>query len=417
MRFRARFLALLLLSATASWPAAAAPAPASRGTEGYLYGRVTTDDDGVYEGRLRWDDEESSWGDLFNSAKRDNPWLADAPASARQRKKHTIEIFGFELGSIGSDYDDTRQFIMRFGDLAKLEPGRGDRVRVTLKDGYVYDAEGGSNDVGAKIDVWDARRGAVKVHWQHIRAIDFLPTPANLAGVPKRLYGKVATRDGDFTGVIQWDQDECLGDDKLDGETEEDKDVALPMGGLRAIERRSSRSSTVTLADGRTMVLSGTNDVNDENRGIYVDDLRYGRVLVPWDEFERVDFSDGGSGPSYDSYAKGERLAGTVTTRDGRKLTGILVYDLDESETTELLNGKRHDLEYNIPFSLVASVAPRRESARVTLVSGEELVLEGVTDVSADNAGMLIFVPGRAKPDYVAWEDVERVDFAARSKR
>jgi hypothetical protein len=416
MRFRARFLASLLLAATAGWPAAVAAASPSRATEGFLYGRVTTDN-GVYEGRLRWDEEESSWGDLFNSAKVENPWLADAPATARpNKKKHAIEIFGFELGSFGSYHDETRQFIMRFGDLAKLEPRGGDRVRVTLKDGYVYDVEGGSNDVGAKIDVWDARRGPVTIRWQRIRAIDFLPTPANLEA-PKRLYGKVATRDGDFTGVIQWDQDECLGGDKLDGENEEGKDVALPMGTLRSIERRSSKSSKVTLADGSTMVLSGTNDVDDDNRGIYVDDARYGRVLVPWDELERVDFSDGGSGPSYDSYAKGERLAGTVTTSDGRKLTGILVYDLDESETTELLNGKRHDLEYNIPFSLVATVEPRHDSAKVTLTTGEEIVLEGVTDVSADNAGMLIFVPGRAKPDYVAWEDVARIDFAGRSKK
>ncbi len=51
------------------------------------------------------------------------------------------------------------------------------------------------------------------------------------------------------------------------------------------------------------MVLSSTNDVDDDNRGIYVEDPRFGRVLVRWDTFERVDFSaPGSSGPSYEQY-------------------------------------------------------------------------------------------------------------------
>ncbi|MGH2669317.1 MAG: hypothetical protein ACRDH5_09425, partial [bacterium] len=144
---------------------------------------------------------------------------------------------------------------------------------------------------------------------------------------------------------------------------------------------------------------------------------RYGRVLVSWDAFERVDFSNGGSGPSYGDFHPGQRLAGTVTTNDGRKLTGRLVYDLDESETTEMLDGERRDLSYSIPFALVAAVVPRGESSRVILLSGEELVLEESTDVSDDNAGVLVFESGRKEPTYVPWDDVARVAFAAPKER
>ena len=68
--------------------------------------------------------------------------------------------------------------------------------------------------------------------------------------------------------------------------------------------------------DGR--VLSGTREVGHGNRGIYVDDRRYGRVLISWD----------GS-----SASTSRPLTGNVTT-----LAGRLVYDLDESETTERLD-------------------------------------------------------------------------------
>jgi hypothetical protein len=93
----------------------------------------------------------------------------------------------------------------------------------------------------------------------------------------------------------------------------------------------------VTLLDGREIVLSGTAKVGG-NRGVYVDDPRYGRVLVSWDAFERVDFSPGGSGPAYGDFPPGRPLTGSVTTRAGRRLAGRLVYDLDESETTETLD-------------------------------------------------------------------------------
>ncbi len=107
-------------------------------------------------------------------------------------------------------------------------------------------------------------------------------------------------------------------------------------------------------------MLDGTNDVNDDNRGIYVEDARYGRVLVPWDAFERLDFSEPGpSGPAYDDFRPGEPLRGKVTDVDGQTYRGRIVYDVDERETWELLNGDWRDVEYSIPFSLIASIVPR----------------------------------------------------------
>ena len=171
----------------------------------------------------------------------------------------------------------------------------------------------------------------------------------------------------------------------------------------------------MTLLDGREIVLSGSRAVGQGNRGVYVDDPRYGRVLVSWDAFERVDFSPGGSGPAYGDFPPGVPLKGVVTTRDGRRLDGRLVYDLDESEFTETLDAPSDGVDYTIPFGLIASIGlpgpeeggPRR--VRVTLHSGEELRLECAGDLGPRNAGMLIFADSRQGPEYVPWTNVEHV--------
>jgi hypothetical protein len=105
-----------------------------------------------------------------------------------------------------------------------------------------------------------------------------------------------------------------------------------------------------------------------------------------------------------------------VTTRDGRRLTGRLVYDFDESETTETLDVSFRGVDYAIPFGMIVSIAPSagKEGAgggRVVLQSGEALSLERSGDVGDANAGMLVFVAGRERPGFVPWAEVEQVDF------
>jgi hypothetical protein len=73
-------------------------------------------------------------------------------------------------------------------------------------------------------------------------------------------------------------------------------------------------------AAGREIALSGTREVGRGNRGIYVDDRRYGRVLVSWGAFDRIDFNAGGTGPAYTDFPRGRPLTGTVTTRTERRL-------------------------------------------------------------------------------------------------
>ena len=343
------------------------PASTEAGHQGFLHGRVTTDDGATHLGRLRFGgDEEASWGDYFNGVKRGNPWTAHLPGERLTKTRSPLRIFGFEIPLGEDQIDFGRPFMARFGDIARIE-GRGRHVvQVTLKSGTVFDvARMAANDFDDGVRVWDEKRGVVNLaSWAggippparvRIRSIDLLPGAVGGAA-DGRLHGTARTRHGDFSGFVQWDRQACVGADELHGRTA-DGQRRLRFDTIRSIARRSPDNALVTLRDGREIVLSGTRD-GDFSRGIYVDDQRYGRVLVSWDAFERIDFSAGGSGPAYNDFPPGRSLRGSVTTRAGRRLTGRLVYDLDESETTETLDAPSDGVDYTIPFGLLASIAP-----------------------------------------------------------
>ena len=381
---------------------------------GTLYGRVTTYDGTAYEGPLRWGGgEEAFWDHTFNGVKDENAWASLLPAERQA----------------GTRRDGLRRpFMVHFGDIERIE-ARGDGlrgviengvafdpdVRVTLKSGTVFDLSRlSSSDFDDGVRVWDPQRGVVDLGPRDIHVIELF-APADPREVPDRLHGTVRTRHGDFTGFIQWDREQSFGRDRLVGRAP-NGERRIPFDTIRSIARHPEGGAQVSTLDGDDVLLSGTRAVGHDSRGMYVDDVRYGRVLVSWDTFERVDFSPGGSGPSYDDFLPGRPLAGTVTTRDGRRLTGRLVFDLDESETTETLDAPSDGVDYIIPFGRIASVVlPDSERAdgrtTVTLRNGEEVQFDRAGDLGEENAGMLVFTDGRERPVYVPWADIERVRF------
>jgi hypothetical protein len=229
------------------------------------------------------------------------------------------------------------------------------------------------------------------------------------------LFGTVRSRQADFTGFLQWNRQKSLGSDTLDGRSG-GKQVKLPFDSIRSIARRLPEGCVVTLRDGRQIAVSGTRDAGDGNLGIYVDDPQYGRVLVSWDAFERVEFGPGGTGPGYEDFPGGTPLMGVVTTRTGERILGRLVYDLDESEVIETLDAPAGGVDYTILFGLIASIVlPPTEGngaqpATVTLHRGEQLPMERAGDLGKGNAGMLVFENGRQDAEYIPWRDVARID-------
>jgi hypothetical protein len=255
-----------------------------------------------------------------------------------------------------------------------------------------------------------------------------LPAPPPSAAtppVPSRLHGTVRTTSGEtFSGFVQWERLFATGADELVGQRSAPAASARGAGGearfrfdsLAAVSRVGSDGVRATFLDGREEVIEQKYFEGPGHRGTYVDDPRYGRVLVPWQVLDRLDFTPATSGPGYDAFPPGGRIAGTLTTRGGKRLSGLLVYDLDESETTDTFDAPANGVDYTIPFGMIRSIDVPAGMTTVHLVlsNGEELDLERQGDAGDGNAGALVFVDGQEKPAYVPWQEIERIEFERR---
>jgi hypothetical protein len=394
-------------------------APAAADNQGFIYGRVTTESGTDYEGFLRWGKQEAFWDDIFHSMKTDLPYAEAAMEfiednydhDDRKSRKGEVKVFRWKIEWEDDGYS-SRVFSARFGDIESIRVTGDDEAEVTMRSGEIYVVAGYSDDVGGRIHVLDKTLGEIDLKWDRIETIEFMGAPRDATAPARRLYGLVETEIGEFEGYIMWDKEECLSTDLLDGESE-DGDLSIEMGRISSIEPRGRSSSIVILEDGRKLRLRGSNDVDEDNRGIMVEDERYGKVTVTWDSFDRIEFRDApGSGRGYDEYDNHSFLRGTVVDVDGNEFSGQLVYDIDESESWEALNGRDRDVEFAIPFGMISSIAPYgRDSAVITLRNGHEVELEDSQDVSESHDGILILDDEGEIRDWIAWEDIDVVRF------
>ncbi|MBU8871824.1 MAG: hypothetical protein KOO60_13240, partial [Gemmatimonadales bacterium] len=219
-------------------------------------------------------------------------------------------------------------------------------------------------------------------------------------------------------GFIQWDKSECTSLDILDGDDERG-DVELEMGTITSISKARDNSVEVVLKDGTVRYLDGSNDVSSSNRGIMIEVAELGRVTVPWNRFDNINFSEGrGSGPGRETYANSGPIQGTVELGDGRALSGRLVFDLDEAWHWDVFNGQTvAGLEYDIPFSCIARIEPSEDnyggkiSSRVALRSGLVLMLGENQDTGPKNAGMLVFETEDSDPEHLPWNRIRSIEF------
>ena len=375
---------------------------------GHLYGTVTTSKGNSYVGLLRWGREEAFWDDLFNSNKNELPYFEQYGDDSDRGR--SIRIFGREF-KVSWGEQGGRQFAVRFGDIDRIDARGSGEAEVTIRSGETLAVEGGSNDLSGNLTVHDASLGKVEVPWRYIETVQFAPAPAEAVPDGHRLHGKVESTDGVFEGFIQWDAEECMSTDELDGESD-DLDLSIEMGNIGSIERESKKRAKVTLRDGRELVLEGTNDVDSSIRGILVEDERFGRVRLSWEAFVRVDFSEPGpSGNGYADYRDQRALRGTVVDRQGARHRGRLVYDLDEAFTWEMLDGSTGEIEYSIPFALVTAIAPRGDgTTEVELRDGTSLRLADAQDVGDDNDGVLVLGSVGTDPHFIPWAEVDRIE-------
>ncbi len=387
-------------------------------SELFIYGTVSLENGDEFTGQIRWGNEEIFWFDFFNSSKPDNDYLdylsddeLDIVSDCNRGKKNSL------FGNVSMNWGDcshTHSFAAQFGDIKNIKIRSNNKVTVTLKNGDAFKLKGGSNDIGATVQIHDAEIGLLKFDWKDIENVEFKETPAvlsNYFGDP--LYGVVHTEQGSYTGYLQWDHDERVTLDELNGEYE-DGDLDIQFGNIKSIEKVWG-GSEVTLNSGRMFELDGTNDVDKSNRGIIVNMPGQGRVDIDWDEFEKIEFTavPNQKGIHYRDFNGDEKLEGTIHTKAGTKLKGQIVYDLDEAYQLEMLNGMDDDIEYFIPFANVKKITRKgRRHTVVTTTGGQTLELDDKVDVDENNDGLLVFMSSNSDDaTYVPWDDIESIDF------
>lgn len=413
-------LAVGLIIATATFHSASAQ------DEGFIYGKVYTIDDKVYEGPIRWGKEEVYWVDLFNAGKEKNENLRYLSSRERERLDERQHSWGNWDGGYWRNWfgdwdrndrdsrDYTHQFSCQFGEIKSLTPSGKKYVDLEMQNGNKITVTGeGYNDVGLEIRIMDPEMGELDMSWGRIKIIEFMKTPNSLPNkFGKPLYGTVEAFGEKFTGYIQWDHDERLSTDKLDGDSD-DGNISIELGKIKSIEHRGGRSQ-VFLKSGRELRMDGSNDVDRGNRGIIIMNKDLVAVDVPWDEFDKVTFDDNipAALTSYEQFGKQRSLTGTVVTQDGRTLVGKIVYDLDEEYDYELLQGKKGDYEFITPFRNIKKLEPLSEHrCSLEFASGQRITLDDAQDVSERNQGLLVFASAKGDPSYVRWEDVKSIEF------
>ncbi len=379
---------------------------------GRLYGKLTTVDGDVYEGLIRWDKNEASWTDILNG----NKDIHRRHGSSRRHER--VQVFGITIGERwdSDGGDDNVQSGLCFGHIKKIEPLRGDAVRLTLKSGEQVRLEGGSTDIGGEIRgivIEDSKEGEIEFDWDEVESVELLQGPAGLTSeFGERLYGTMTTRHGDeYTGWVSWDADELFTKDVLDGEYK-DHTRKIAFGKIKSIERRSSNGATLTLANGDKIVLRETNDVDDSNRGIAVYDPAIGQITADWDEFKNLEFKAPPASVAYDRFDGGKRLEGTAYADDGQKYSGAIRWDDDEEFTWEILDGEYRELAFDIEFGNIKEIKPVGfHAAIVTLWDGRSFKLRGSNDVDDDNNGIYVKTSG-GKEIEIEWGELDRVEFA-----
>lgn len=379
---------------------------AQRGSE-FIYGKITTRSGEQYIGFMRWGKQELFWHDVFNSSKVNSKQFK----TSQDKPSSLWDNFNWNLSSIWEDkYRSTSHiFTCFFGDIKALYPDSGQRVSLELKNGEIIKLNGGSDDIGTSIYMYDFELGKVRIRWEKIYKIEFSSGPNKLhypLGSP--LYGKVkTTRKGTLEGYIKWDLEERTSEDVLDG----NGDKQISFKNIHRISK-SNNGVNVDLKSGRQVYLSGSNDVNSTNRGIAVYVEGIGSIKVKWQDFKYAEFFDNPyRGPSYDDFEKPIGLQTEIYTVDDENLKGLMVFDIDEKWEIEFIDGYDDNIEYQIPLRNLVTIIPKNKSfTQLHLKCGDVLLLGEGQDVSQNNDGILLFISGNDEPRHIKWRDILEIN-------
>ncbi|TXK31169.1 hypothetical protein FVR03_19800 [Pontibacter qinzhouensis] len=408
------FLLLLLL--------ASALLPAVAQHEGFLYGEVLLTNNERHKGQILWSAGQTMWVDLLTAEKKDNPVLKYL--NNEQLEKLSIEEtqkkmdWGF-MNLWKNQYPSRKHtFRARFGDIASISVTGGEEAVVVFKNGekfniFINDDPEYKNQLGKNIRLYNASKEKVTIAWDKIAQIRFVATPSELPHLTTLpLYGTISTRSGSsYTGLLQWDKDEALTTNFVDGKDEENQKIKIRFRDVKSI-RPKNEGALLTLTSGKEVFMQGTSNVSRSNQGLVVRHPDWGQVIIRWRDFKEASFAPYPENENfgYDAFQKPRSLKGSIFTTDNKTWRGTFVFDLDERLDLETLDGwdKAGALRM-VPFRFVKQITPiSSKQTQVLLRNGEKLILGDRSDVNETNWGLLVY-PQQGEYKYIPWNIVNRI--------
>lgn len=368
-----------------------------------LSGRVTTVENQILEGYITWSGNKMFWIDFFEASKLNNPYTHYFnPGDGIQ----------FHNNGALSFKPPVHSFICRFGNIKKIRLTAYEQIELQIKDGSSIELKKGTyTSIGLPITINTGSEN-VTVKWEKISEIEFKTVnsaDSNTYHIP--ITGVVRSNQGLYKGLISWDMDEKIAENTLDGKSASG-DVSIAFRNILKIEKKKN-SYQLLLSGNKEIEVWGTNDVNNQNRGTIVNMPNIGLVSIPWNNFEFMETTGLNEMNilSYQDFNNPERLYGEVETQNGKKVSGILAYDLDETMDFEVLDGKNDNISYKIPFKYIRSIEPKNyKYSFITLKNGNTLSLGDGPDVNDENSGIIVFSANQ-DPTYIPWNEIKLIKF------
>jgi hypothetical protein len=388
--------------------------------EPIIFGTVTETNGQTYTGSIRWGDQETFLSDIFNGRKIATVGIEhlsddekDDLIDHQPGPQVTIGDLQVTFKSFFGKEIEQPYFKVPFGSVKQLEiDNKKNLFTTTLHDGSTIVSDGSSsNDLSSDIFVKNLQGETKGFELDDLSLITFAQAPAAALTFGDGIYGTVTSSIGTFEGRVMWDKDERLTYEELDGE-DESQDYEIKFSDIKSIEKNGN-ASIVVLRNETTLNLTGTNDVNNGNRGIWVDHPDLGRVEIEWSQFKKLVIEDVSvKWLDFDDYANITKpLKGQVELKDGSKLDAdSITYDMNQQSSSELMYVKVNEANREIPLRTIQKINVKHELAVEFFLQDQTIILAyGNRSVTRENNGILIRSQGTHR--WIPWEQVQAVTF------
>ncbi len=402
----------LWLIATACHSSASNPEPV-------IYGSATHKNGTVITGTIRWGEQEQFLSDIFNGHKIAVVGYEHLTAAEQQQildhqPGPQADIAGIRITfkSIFGKELLLPEFNVFFGSIQRIDMVDAGLL-ITLHDGTQITSNEGSNDLSDEIYIKNAEGETTEFELDDLTHIEFAKAPADAKTFTAAIYGTVKASTGTYQGRIIWDKDERTVDEKLDGHAN-NQEHAIKFTEITSITKADSgNAAKVQLVDGQSLLLNGTNDVNNGHRGIWLNHPELGRIEITWAQFEHLQIeSVDVPWMDFDDYQRlSQQLSGSVVLTDGTTIKAEkIAYNLNQQSQAELLVAEITNHVRQLPWSNFKSVH-RLNNQSIELVAHDsnKVIASNSSSVTRDNRGIL--VSNGSQHQWIPWAKIQAISF------